>query len=49
MTLEQWHLDVVDAFAAELGSEECAWDEKVLAKRVFALLVVEERRRAGNP
>lgn len=48
MTLEQWHLDVVDAFAAELGSEECAWDEKVLAKRVFALLVGEERRRAAK-
>jgi hypothetical protein len=54
MTLEQWHLDVVDAFAAELGGypeqggEGCVWDEKVLAKRVFALLVGEERRRAAK-
>jgi hypothetical protein len=47
MTLEQWHLDVVEAFAAELGPGS-AWDERVLAKRVFALLVGEERRRAGK-
>lgn len=44
MTLEQWHIDVVDAFAAEIGG---AADERVLAKRVFALLVGEERRRNG--
>ncbi|TPX13177.1 uncharacterized protein E0L32_006377 [Thyridium curvatum] len=52
MTLEQWHLDVVDAFAAELGdggsaAASCAWDENVLAKRLFALIVGEERRRLG--
>lgn len=46
MTLQQWHLDVVDAFAAEIGAG--SWDEKVLAKRVFALLVGEERRRNGK-
>jgi hypothetical protein len=47
MTLEQWHLDVVDAFAAEVG-QASVWDERVLAKRVFALLVGEERRRKGE-
>lgn len=52
MTLEQWHLDVVDAFAAEVGGGHgghagSAWDERTLAKRVFALLVGEERRRNG--
>jgi hypothetical protein len=46
MVLEQWHLDVVDAFAAEVGGGS-VWDERVLAKRVFALLVGEERRRKG--
>ncbi|KAL2136695.1 hypothetical protein VTI74DRAFT_2106 [Chaetomium olivicolor] len=71
MVLEEWHLDVVDAFMTELGlgpvgpggrrgmrrggrrggqgggegggGEE--WDEVAIAKRVFALLVGEERRR----
>lgn len=47
MTLQQWHLDVVDAFAAEIGGGS-VWDERVLAKRVFALLVGEERRRKGE-
>ncbi|TLD34064.1 hypothetical protein PspLS_00868 [Pyricularia sp. CBS 133598] len=49
MALEQWHLDVVDAFRSDLcGGDDtlfCAWDEHVLAKRLFALLVGEERRR----
>ncbi len=43
MALEQWHLDIVDAFCREVGG----WDEPVLAKRLFALLVGEERRRQG--
>ncbi len=43
MALEQWHLDVVDAFRDEVGG----WKEAVLAKRLFALLVGEERRRKG--
>ncbi|KAB5582716.1 hypothetical protein GE09DRAFT_1076125 [Coniochaeta sp. 2T2.1] len=47
MTLEQWHLDVVEAFAAEIGGGS-VWDERTLAKRVFALLVGEERRRNGK-
>lgn len=53
MILEAWHLDVVDAFKAEIvdgggrGSGRAGWDETDLAKRVFALLVGEERRRLG--
>jgi hypothetical protein len=43
MRLEQWHLDCVDAFRAEVGG----WDEGLLVKRVFALLLGEERRRRG--
>jgi hypothetical protein len=41
MTLDRWHLDVVDAFKAEVGG----WDEGVLAKRLFALILGEEKRR----
>lgn len=47
MALDQWHLDVVDAFRTELGAG-CVWDEHVLSKRLFALLVGEERRRAAK-
>ncbi|KAL1884374.1 hypothetical protein VTK73DRAFT_68 [Phialemonium thermophilum] len=43
MTLERWHLDVIDAFKAEVGG----WEDGVLAKRLFALMVGEERRRKG--
>ncbi|KAK4237632.1 hypothetical protein C8A03DRAFT_15833 [Achaetomium macrosporum] len=46
MVLEQWHLDVVDAFRNEFPDGR-GWDEATLAKRVFALLVGEERRRLG--
>ncbi|KAI0832975.1 hypothetical protein F5Y06DRAFT_186516 [Hypoxylon sp. FL0890] len=41
--LEPWHLEVVEAFKKEVGG----WDERALAKRVFALIVGEERRRKG--
>ncbi|OTA90802.1 hypothetical protein M434DRAFT_397675 [Hypoxylon sp. CO27-5] len=41
--LEPWHLDVVEAFKKEVGR----WDERALAKRLFALIVGEERRRKG--
>lgn len=37
MEIEAWHLDVVDAFRAEVGG----WDEGVLAKRLFALVAGE--------
>ncbi|KAI0970770.1 hypothetical protein F4678DRAFT_102576 [Xylaria arbuscula] len=43
LILEQWHLDVVEAFKLEVGG----WDEDVLAKRVFALVIGEEKRRAA--
>ncbi|PHH90003.1 hypothetical protein CDD83_4771 [Cordyceps sp. RAO-2017] len=43
MRLERWHLDCVDAFRARVGG----WDEGVLAKRLFALIVGEDRRRRG--
>ncbi|KAI1376030.1 hypothetical protein F4677DRAFT_420063 [Hypoxylon crocopeplum] len=42
--LEPWHLDVVDAFRRDVGG----WDEHSLARRLFALLVGEERRRAAK-
>ncbi|UQC74691.1 uncharacterized protein CLUP02_01343 [Colletotrichum lupini] len=44
LKLEQWHLDVVDAFQAEVG----VWSEEALAKRVFSLIVGEELRRQGK-
>ncbi|KAL2882336.1 hypothetical protein SGCOL_002074 [Colletotrichum sp. CLE4] len=44
LKLEQWHLDVVDAFQAEVG----VWSEEALAKRVFSLIVGEELRRQGR-
>ncbi|KAK4120835.1 hypothetical protein N657DRAFT_624458 [Parathielavia appendiculata] len=58
MALEEWHLDVVEAFLAEVGATtggggdggnagQMLWDGTQIAKRVFALLVGEERRRVG--
>ncbi|KAF7559883.1 hypothetical protein G7046_g4267 [Stylonectria norvegica] len=43
MSLERWHLDCVDAFRAEVGG----WDEAALVKRLFALILGEERRSRG--
>lgn len=43
LELCQPHLDVVDAFKKEVGG----WQEEVLVKRLFALLVGTERRRLG--
>jgi hypothetical protein len=43
MALEQWHLDIVDAFRKEVGG----WPEDALAKRLFSLIVGEDRRRSG--
>ena len=50
MTLERWHLDVVEAFLLEedaRGEGDVERGEAQIAKRVFALLVGEERRRLG--
>ncbi|GAW15260.1 hypothetical protein ANO14919_046690 [Xylariales sp. No.14919] len=44
LILEPWHLEVVEAFKLEVGG----WDERVLAKRLFALVIGEERRQAGT-
>ncbi|KAI0124464.1 hypothetical protein F4776DRAFT_202318 [Hypoxylon sp. NC0597] len=41
--LDPWHLEVVEAFKKEVGG----WDEHDLAKRLFALIIGEERRRKG--
>ncbi|KAH8778780.1 hypothetical protein F5883DRAFT_408595 [Diaporthe sp. PMI_573] len=43
MALEQWHLDIVDAFRKEVGG----WPEDALAKRLFSLIVGEDRRKSG--
>lgn len=40
MRLEQWHLEAVDEFRGVVPG----WQEKVIAMRVFALVVGEERR-----
>ncbi|RYP11982.1 hypothetical protein DL767_011551 [Monosporascus sp. MG133] len=44
LLLEPWHLEVVEAFRRELGGDACGWDDASLAKRLFALLVAEQRR-----
>ena len=44
MTLQQWHLDVVDVFQAEVGG----WSAEVLAKRAFSLLMCDTVRREGR-
>jgi hypothetical protein len=50
MTLERWHLDVVEAFLSQedaSGEGDVEGGAAQIAKRVFALLVGEERRRLG--
>ncbi|KAI4870627.1 hypothetical protein F4820DRAFT_402808 [Hypoxylon rubiginosum] len=42
--LEPWHLDIIDAFRHEVGG----WDMRSLAKRLFALIIGEERRRVAK-
>lgn len=49
--LEPWHLEIVEAFRADLsggGEYESVWDDAIIAKRLFALLVGEERRSAAR-
>ncbi|KAK0651211.1 hypothetical protein B0T16DRAFT_403349 [Cercophora newfieldiana] len=43
MVLEEWHIDIVDAFCAEVGG----WAADDIARRLFAAMVGEERRRLG--
>ncbi|KAH7321113.1 hypothetical protein B0I35DRAFT_408107 [Stachybotrys elegans] len=45
MRLERWHLDCVDAFKAEIGG----WDEAILVRRLFALILGEEKRTRRVP
>lgn len=40
LVLEQWHLEVVDEFRGYVPG----WEEKVVAMRVFSLVVGEEKR-----
>ncbi|KAF8863990.1 hypothetical protein BDZ45DRAFT_568363, partial [Acephala macrosclerotiorum] len=40
LRLEQWHLEVVDEFRGHVPG----WEEKVVAMRVFSLVVGEEKR-----
>ncbi|KAL1841396.1 hypothetical protein VTJ49DRAFT_7073 [Mycothermus thermophilus] len=53
VTLEGWHVEVVEGFLRELRyygegeGEDCAWNGVDIARRVFALLVGAERRRLG--
>ena len=46
LVLQPWHLEVVEAFRRDLGGGSGGWDDAVLAKRLFALLVGRERRAA---
>ena len=43
MRFDQWHLEAVDEFRGCVPG----WEEKVIAMRVFALIVGEERRALG--
>ena len=44
LTLEQWHLDIVHKFREEVPG----WDEGIIAKRLFAIIVGEDLRRRGK-
>lgn len=44
LTLEQWHLDIVGEFREEVPG----WDEGIIAKRLFAIIVGEDLRRQGK-
>ncbi|KAI2632098.1 hypothetical protein GGR54DRAFT_582155 [Hypoxylon sp. NC1633] len=43
LILEPWHLEIIDAFRREVGG----WDDRVMARRLFALIIGEEWRRKG--
>ncbi|KAL7923041.1 hypothetical protein ACQKWADRAFT_291059 [Trichoderma austrokoningii] len=44
MVLEKWHLECIDAFKSQIGG----WDEGELAKRLFALILGEAKRRRSS-
>ncbi|KAH8819988.1 hypothetical protein F5884DRAFT_643019, partial [Xylogone sp. PMI_703] len=41
--LEQWHLEIIDEFRGTVPG----WEEVVIAKRLFAIIVGEKQRAAG--
>lgn len=43
LTLEQWHLNIVREFREEVPG----WDEGVIAKRLFSIIVAADLRRRG--
>lgn len=43
MVLEQWHLEAVDEFRREVPG----WEEKIIAMRLFSLILTAERRARG--
>jgi hypothetical protein len=47
LVLEQWHLDIVARFRHDVRVAP-GWDEGVVAKRLFAIIVGEERRARGE-
>jgi hypothetical protein len=44
LTLEQWHLDIVQEFRENVPG----WDEGVIAKRLFAIIVGEDLRKQSK-
>jgi len=44
LVLEAWHLEIVALFRDEVEG----WDEGLVAKRLFAIIVGEQRRKAGK-
>jgi len=44
MYLEQWHLDVIEAFHSQVGG----WNKDLLVRRLFSLLVGEKLRLEGK-
>ncbi|KAK3986232.1 hypothetical protein QBC44DRAFT_273469 [Cladorrhinum sp. PSN332] len=54
IVLEQWHVDIIHAFKKEMESPESQaheverWDELDLARRLFAVILGEQRRREGK-
>jgi serine/arginine repetitive matrix protein 2 len=41
--LEEWHLDICACFMDEVEG----WEESVVARRLFAIIIGEKRRKAG--
>ncbi|KAK4227979.1 hypothetical protein QBC38DRAFT_476266 [Podospora fimiseda] len=49
IVLEQWHVDVIFSFQRELSQSREKWEDMMdLGKRLFALLLGEQRRQEGK-